>query len=151
MQIACATLTLLLCSALPVLAQDEKPDLFAKPGDLKWAPAPPIVPPGAQIAVLAGDPNKSGPYVLRLKMPANYAIQAHHHPTVENVTVISGRFHAGMGDKLDQSQGLAFEPGGFASMPAGMNHYAWTTGETVIQVDGDGPFTVIYVDDKAKK
>ena len=151
MRFAPVALALLFSSAMPVLAQDKKPDLFANPGDLKWAPAPPIVPPGAQITVLSGDPNQSGPYVLRLKMPANYVVPAHHHPTVENVTVLSGSFHAGMGDKVDRSRGLTFEPGGFASMPAGMNHYAWTTGETVVQISGDGPFAFSYVDEPVKK
>ena len=84
------------------------------------------------IAVLAGDPSKDGPYVLRLKMPANYRIPAHHHPTTENVTVVSGSFHAGMGDKLHVDKGQAFEPGGFVSMPAGMNHFAWATAETIV-------------------
>jgi hypothetical protein len=151
MRIASVTLALLLCGTLPALAQGKKPDLLANPGDLKWLPAPPVLPAGAQIAVLSGDPTKSGPYVLRLKMPANYEIPAHHHPTVENVTVISGSFHAGMGNKLDEAHGVAFTPGGFVSMPANMNHYAWTTNETVVQVHGDGPFSFVYVDAAAMK
>jgi uncharacterized RmlC-like cupin family protein len=105
------------------------------------------------IAVLAGDPFKDGPYVLRLKMPANYRIPAHHHPTTENVTVVSGSFHAGMGDKLYADKGQVFEPGGFVSMPAGMNHFAWATTETIVQVHGNGPFAIVYVnpaDDPSK-
>ena len=66
---------------------------------------PPSLPKGAMIAVLSGDPSKDGPFVVRLKMPANYQISAHHHPTTENVTVLSGSFHAGMGDKLDADKG----------------------------------------------
>ena len=82
-----------------------------------------------------------------------YQIPAHHHPTTENVTVLSGSFHAGMGDKLDAAKGQTFEPGGFASLPAGMNHYAWTTAETIVQVHGNGPFAIVYVnpaDDPSK-
>src|ERR1700693_6628862 len=72
---------------------------------LTWGPAPPVLPKGAEIAVLSGDPSKDGLYVLRLKMPANYKLPAHNHPTTEYVTVISGKFHIGMGDKLDENRG----------------------------------------------
>ena len=104
--------------------------------------------------MLSGDPSKNAPYVIRLKIPAGYQIPAHHHPTVENVTVLSGSFHAGMGDKLDQKNAATFEPGGFVSMPANMNYYAWATSETIVQVHGEGPFEVVYVnpaDDPSKK
>src|SRR4051812_33165653 len=75
------------------------------PSAAKWGPAPPMLPPGAQIAVLAGDPTKSGPYTVRLKFPANYDIPAHSHPTDENVAVVSGELFAGMGTKLDRTIG----------------------------------------------
>jgi uncharacterized RmlC-like cupin family protein len=91
--------------------------------------------------------------VVRIKMPANYQLSAHHHPTIENVAVISGSFHAGVGEKLDEHKGQSFAPGGFVSMPAGMNYFAWATAETVEQVDGDGPFAIVFVnpaDDPSK-
>lgn len=110
-----------------------------------WGPAPPILPKGAQIAVLSGDPSKDGLYVLRLKMPANYKMPAHFHPTTEYVTVISGAFHIGMGDRLDQNKGVELRAGGFAEAPAHMNHYAWTSEETVVQVHGQGPAVLTYV------
>jgi hypothetical protein len=146
-------LAAIIAAPLPVWAESATPDLVSGPDAVKWGPVPPNLPKGAMIAVLSGDPSKGDPYVVRLKMPANYQIPAHHHPTTENVTVLSGSFHAGMGDKLDASKGLAFTPGGFASMPAGMNHYAWTTAETIVQVHGDGPFAIVYVnpaDDPSK-
>jgi hypothetical protein len=62
-------------------------------------------------------------------------------------------FHAGMGDKLFADKGQVFEPGGFVSMPAGMNHFAWATTETIVQVHGNGPFAIVYVnpaDDPSK-
>jgi uncharacterized RmlC-like cupin family protein len=95
---------------------------------------PPSFPKGAMIAVLAGNPFKEGQYVVRLKMPANYQLPAHHHPTTENVTVISGSLSAGMGDKLDVDKDRSFAPGGFVSMPTGMNYYAWASAETVVRV-----------------
>ena len=115
------------------------------PGDLKWGPAPPMFAPGAQLAVVSGNPMASGPFVVRLRMPANYRIAAHFHPTTENVTVISGTFHIGMGDRLDTSKGAALSAGGFAQAPAQMHHYAWTTEPAEVQVHADGPFALTYV------
>lgn len=120
---------------------------------LRWGDVPPVLARGAQLAVVSGDPGKDGLYVLRVRMPPGYKIAAHHHPTTEYVTVLSGNFHLGMGDKLDQSAGMELRAGGFAEAPAGMNHYAWASSETVIQVHGQGPFAFTYVnpaDDPSK-
>ena len=145
MRMYLAALAVLLSGALPAAAQEGHVDLLAGPAAVKWGPAPQTLPKGAQLPVLSGDPSKAGLYVIRLKLPANYQIPAHHHPTAENVTVLSGSFHAGMGDKMDHSKAQAFEPGGFAALPANMNHYAWAARETIIQVHGEGPFAVTYV------
>lgn len=113
-------------------------------GDAKWGPAPPMLPPGAQIAVLAGDPSKAAPYTVRLKFPANYSIPAHSHPTDENVAVISGALYMGMGDKLDKKAGHALSTGGYALMPANANHFAYTKGATTIVLYGQGPVEFKY-------
>jgi quercetin dioxygenase-like cupin family protein len=121
--------------------------------DLKWGPAPAVFPKGATMAVLSGDPGKPGTFVVRLKMPPGYKVPAHHHPTDEYVTVISGDLSLGMGDKLDPAKGKQLAPGGFAVAPQGMNHYAWTKGGTVVQVSAEGPFALVYVnpaDDPSK-
>jgi len=122
--------------------------------NLKWGPAPAVFPKGAQMAVLSGDPGKAGMFVIRLKMPAAYKIPAHHHPTDEYVTVMSGDFSLGMGDKLDPAKSAALTPGGFAEAPKGMNHYAFTKAGAVVQVSAEGPFAMTYVnpaDDPTKK
>jgi hypothetical protein len=111
----------------------------------KWGPAPPMLPPGAQIAVLAGDPTKSGPYTVRLKFPANYDIPAHSHPADENVAVVSGELFIGMGTKLDRKAGSALHVAGYALMPAKMNHFAYTKTETTILLSGQGPVDFAYV------
>ncbi|HEY0420836.1 MAG TPA: cupin domain-containing protein [Acetobacteraceae bacterium] len=125
---------------------------IAKAEDVQWHDAA-MLPKGAQIAILAGDPSKAESFVLRLKLPEGYEVPAHQHPGAENVTVLSGAFNAGMGDKLDTAKGQVFEPGGFVAMPAQMNHFAWATEPTVIQIHGEGPFEIIYVnpaDDPSK-
>jgi len=114
-------------------------------GAAKWGPAPPMLPPGAQIAVLAGDPTKSVPYTVRLKFPANYDIPAHSHPGDENVAVLSGELFMGMGTRLDRKAGTGLGVGGFAHMPANANHFAFTKGETTILLYGQGPVDFKYV------
>jgi quercetin dioxygenase-like cupin family protein len=116
--------------------------------DAKWGPAPPMVPAGAEIAVVSGDPSKTGPFVIRLKFPANYTIPAHSHPTDENVTVLSGSVFVGMGDKADRTAGDAVGTGGFVLLPQGMNHYAYTKAAATILLFGQGPFDFKYVDPK---
>ena len=121
---------------------------------LTWGDPPPIFEKGAQFTVVSGDPGQAGLYVVRLKMPAGYMVPAHHHPTDEYVTTISGDFSLGMGDKLDSAKGTALAPGGFAMAPANMNHYAWTKDGAVVQVSAQGPFALIYAnpaDDPTKK
>ena len=137
------SLALLLVSATGALADDMKMPVNAS--QLEWAPAPNFVPEGAEIVVLSGDPSKDGQYVVRLKMPAGYKVPAHNHPTTEMVTVISGDFHLGMGDKLDEEKGTLLTAGGFAEAPAKMNHFAWATSPTVVQIHGQGPFAITYV------
>jgi hypothetical protein len=112
---------------------------------VQWGPAPPFLPAGAQIAVLQGNPSEKGPVTLRLRFPANYNIPAHWHSMAETVTVLSGTFNVGMGDKLDRQAGQALQPGGFVSLPATMRHFAWTAKPTVVQVNLEGPFDIFYV------
>jgi quercetin dioxygenase-like cupin family protein len=137
------SLVLLVTGGSWALADDMKMPVNAS--QVEWAPAPSFVPEGAQIAVLSGDPSKDGPYVIRLKMPAGYKIAAHNHPMTEVVTVLSGDFHLGMGDKLDEEKSILLTSGGYAEAPAGMNHYAWTSNSTIVQVHGQGPFAITYV------
>lgn len=115
-------------------------------GDLKWVDGPPSLPAGAKLAVLAGDPSKSGMFTLRLKFPANYKIPPHSHSTTENVAVMYGTVYVGSGQKLNEAGATTVLTGGFCSLPGKSPHYAFTKEETVIQVHGEGPFTVTYVD-----
>ncbi len=136
-----------------LLAQDHKVGRAMRGDDLQWMPAPNVLPKGAQMSVLSGDPNKAGPFTIRLKASAGYKIPAHQHPTAERVTVISGDFHFGMGDKLDEAKADKLGSGGFVDLPAAMNHFAFMGTETVVQIDLEGPFAITYVnpaDDPSK-
>src|SRR5262249_7340752 len=100
---------------------------------------PPSVPAGAQAYGVVGDPTKEGGYVVRLRFPAGYKVPPHVHPNDENVTVISGTFHIGFGDKFDESKGQAIKAGGYSQAPKGVQHFALTREETGIQLHGGGP------------
>ena len=126
-------------------ATAQSPHVMTTLNDAKWGAAPPMLPPGAQLAVLSGDPSKAAPYAVRLKFPANYAIPAHSHPGDENVNVTSGELFIGMGATLDKKSATALGPGGYALMPAGMNHFAFTRSETTIVLFGIGPVGFKYV------
>src|SRR5579863_7105890 len=79
---------LMLCTGAAAVAADSP--IVSSSKDVKWGPAPPILPKGAMMTVMAGDPGVAGLVAVRLKMPAGYKIPAHWHPTDEQVTVISG-------------------------------------------------------------
>lgn len=127
--------------------------LMVTPDELKWADVPSL-PAGAKIAVIEGPPTEAVPFTFQLKLPANYRIPAHWHPAIEHVTVISGTFNMGAGDKLDPSKTKALYTGSVAVMQPKTTHFAWTKEETVIQVHGVGPWGITYVnpaDDPRKK
>ena len=115
------------------------------PSEIKWIEGPASLPKGAKLAVLEGDPTKEGFFTMRVLMPDGYRISPHTHPKVEHVTVISGTFNFGMGDKFDQTTTKAMPAGTFGYWPAGMKHFAWARGETIIQLHGIGPWTIEYL------
>ena len=114
--------------------------------DVQWGPAPPFVPPGAQAAVLEGNPmGNSGDYTIRVKVPDGYVIGPHYHPKRENVTIISGTLKFGMGDKFDEGSMKPFSAGSFAYLDPSMHHYVKAQGETVVQIHGMAPLSFTYV------
>lgn len=137
-------------AALPMPSQNA-----FTPDKMQYGPAPSFLSPGAQLAVLEGDPTaSSGDFTVRLKMPDGYRISPHWHPHRENVTVISGDFKVGMGDSFDTSKMMTFPAGSFAYLDPSMHHYAMASGEVVVQVHGMSPLQFNYVnpsEDPSKK
>ena len=140
-----APLALLLAAPCVALAEDASMGSMINANQLKWSDAPPALPKGAKVAVLAGDPGKPGPFVMRFKAPANYRVAPHWHSQTENITVLSGTLYLGMGDKFDAKAAHALKAGGFHQLPGKTNHYAYTKSPTVLQVQADGPFDITYV------
>jgi len=129
-----------------VMVQPSQAQNAFTPDQVKWGPPPPFVPPGAQLAVLEGDPGaESGDYTIRVKMPDGYKIAPHTHPNRENVTVLSGTLKVGMGDQFDAGKMMSFGAGSFAYLDPSMHHYAGTSGETIIQIHGIAPMKFNYI------
>jgi Domain of unknown function (DUF4437) len=140
--------------ASSVIAQHGSHHTVVSGDEIKWGPAPPSLPPGAQAAVLLGSPAKEGPFVLRLKLPAGFLVPPHRHSKDEFVTVIAGKFGVSSGESVDRASQKALPPASFVHLPAGMPHYAWAEVETIVQINGVGPFDVNYInpqDDPRKK
>ena len=112
---------------------------------LKWGPAPAVFPAGAKMAVVSGDPTKTGPFVVELAFPAGYRIPPHSHPTDETIKVVKGTFRVGMGTVFDEAKTTSMRAGASGSMKAGQPHFALADGNTVVSVSSTGPFAMTYV------
>ena len=147
-----ATLTALVLASAPPHA--EKDHLIVTPEDIKWVDGPPSLPPGAKMVVLEGDPAKDGSFVMRVKLPDGFRVMPHTHPKDERVTVLAGTLHMGMGEKFDGKATRAMPAGSYGLTAAGVKHFAYVKGETVLQLHGTGPWAIDYVnpaDDPRKK
>jgi quercetin dioxygenase-like cupin family protein len=113
-----------------------------------WADGPP--PPGftlgqSEIAIIQGDPTKEGaPFVIRFRSTPGTQLPPHWHPIDENITVLSGVWCVGIGDKFDEHACRDMPAGSYILMPKGMHHFAVAKGN-IVQVHGIGPFKIHWV------
>ena len=118
-----------------------------EPEGLRWTDAA-SVGPGVKMAVIEGDTKRPEPFTFRLKLPPGSRVEVHTHPVAERVTVISGIFHLGIGDLFDRSKAKPLKPGSVAIMQPGVKMFAYTNEETIIQLNGTGPWGISYVEKK---
>lgn len=118
--------------------------LLVRAKSIQWSAAPPGMPPGAKAALLNGNPNATGRYVLRMQLPANYKLPIHSHSNAMDVTVVSGTLFVANTQTLDKKKAFAIKPGDFYHLPALAPQFAFTKGETVIEIHGDGPYDIKY-------
>jgi quercetin dioxygenase-like cupin family protein len=139
---------LLLLASVSLLMAGSAVSAKSSHSNLKWTDGPPSLPSGVQMAIVSGNPGKKGMFTIQLKMPTDYAVPAHSHPTNEVVKVLSGKLHYGMSDKLDMAQAKTLTIGHSVTMKAKMNHWVHAPAPATIQVSGMGPFQITYVDPK---
>jgi len=135
-------------AAFTAPAQSTDAHKIVTPQEIKWGPGPASFPPGAQAVALYGDPGKEELFALRFKLPDGYRIAPHTHPKQEIVTVISGTFRLGMGETADRDKAQPLPAGSLFALPPGMAHFAFVDGETVVQLNSMGPWTLTYVNPK---
>jgi quercetin dioxygenase-like cupin family protein len=143
----------LVCALLLSAGIAAAKHVMLTPDDVQFGPFP-AGGPGNQIAVVAGDPGKAGPFVIRIKSAPGTIVPPHWHPADENVTVVKGTIEFGLGKKFDDAALHAMPAGSYMLMPKGQPHFARARDETIVQVHGMGPFKVIYVnpaDDPLRK
>jgi hypothetical protein len=126
-------------------AEPMKDHELITPADIKWQEGPASLPRGSQMAVLEGDPSKEGPFVLRVKLPDGFRIAPHTHPKDERVTVLAGMLFLGLGGTFDEKAARALPAGSYGRTEAGMKHFGWVKGETILQLHGIGPWGIEYV------
>lgn len=121
-------------------AQTAAPGVVAlTPGEMKWSSQGALAAPGMEQLNLMGDPNLPGPYTLRLKFPKGLKIAPHTHPDSREVTILSGLFATGYGEKFDSANLKILPPGSFYTEPANVPHYIEIKEDTILQVSGTGP------------
>ncbi|HKK07980.1 MAG TPA: cupin domain-containing protein [Gemmatimonadota bacterium] len=106
-----------------------------RPGAIGWIEDPDVA--GIQVTYLLAEPT-GGPYVFRLKLPDGFDLESHAHPRRRLVTVLQGTYHVGFGDTPDRAKTAAFPAGSYFVIPAAVPHFAWSEGETVLEVVGSG-------------
>jgi len=134
-----------------VVAQTTDPGVVAlAPAEMKWTSQGSLAAPGMEQLNLVGDPGKPGPYTLRLKFPKGFKIAPHTHPDSREVTILSGTFATGYGEKFDAASLKILPAGSFYTEPANVPHYIEIEEDVVLQVSGTGPSQRKFVNPSSK-
>jgi uncharacterized RmlC-like cupin family protein len=114
------------------------------PKDIKWLPEPQA--PGSATAILLGSPDKPGPFVVRVRLPANTKVMPHTHPVERTYSVLAGEWKLGFGETYDAQKLHRFPAGSIYRLPARVPHYQATgAAETIIEIHAVGPSTTDFV------
>lgn len=105
---------------------------------LHWRTALPGLPPSVTFAALEGNPFDSGPFTIRLALPAGQRMPSHRHPSPIRMTVLTGSLSMGL-------EGRELSAGGFFACPARQTQSYVAREASVVQISGTGPWTIAYV------
>ena len=141
----CVLSLLLLTISTAAAGQTKNPMALFPATEIEWKDGPPSLPKGAKMAVLEGDPTQPGMFTMRLRFPDGFQVFPHWHTQTEHVTIVAGTLHLGMGERFDRASTRTLVTGSFGYWPAGTKHFAWAEGETILQLHGQGPWTITYV------
>src|SRR5262245_28404369 len=124
----------------------DEPSGFAQvlPSSIKWIPSPVV--PGTYHAVLLGNPDKPGPFVMRVKAPPGTRIMPHTHRDERVYTDLAGEWKPGFGEKFDAGKLMTFPAGSVYRLPANVAHFQATgQSETIVQINSVGPSTTEFI------
>jgi quercetin dioxygenase-like cupin family protein len=118
---------------------------YKLPDQIKWTDEP----IGSKHAVLVGDPDKPGLYVILVKWTAHHMSHPHFHPNDRFITVLSGTWWVGTGNKFDPDSTVALPAGTFVTHFGKQIHYDGAKeGDTVLEIAGEGPATATPAEQK---
>jgi quercetin dioxygenase-like cupin family protein len=144
-----AALLLLTCAAWSQQPADTTTHhQFVTKSTLQWSA---MAIPHLEMAVISGDPKVAGPFVIRIRAAHDQEVPAHWHPADEHVTVIGGMFGLGTGERFEKSALRNMAAGDYVRLSTGTRHFAWFKKDTVVQLHGEGPFVINWVDPEAVK
>lgn len=117
----------------PAVSPQARPPVVLAPEDLEWR----VRPDGDEVSVLYGDPDESGPFVLRIRSVAGTREAPHHHPRDAFVTVLSGSFQYAAADAEAQTVTV----GNLLRIPAGTRHFKWNESPSIVELHAVGPWS----------
>jgi quercetin dioxygenase-like cupin family protein len=123
--------------------KDELGFVRIRPAEVQWREEAGY--DGLKIAVLEGDPSKSGLYVIRVRFPPGLMTRPHRHPEDRHAIVISGTWYTGTGSTFDRAKTVPLAPGSYMKHPANAYHFDGAgQDEVIVQIVGIGPSDTIF-------
>ncbi len=119
--------------------------MMVTPDSLVWGPVASMG-EGAEIAFIEGDISAEEPFTFRIRLQDGYVIRPHVHPAYERVTVLKGTLHFAHGKTFEREATRRLPEGSVAIMPPGDPMFGFAEGITVIQLHGNGPWGIKYID-----
>ncbi len=130
--------SLLWLAAAQAPGPDPKVMSYTLPKDIKWVENK----NGSAQAILAGDPSKPGLYVVLTKWHAHHMSHPHFHPNDRYVTVLSGTWWVGWGDKYAPDTTYPLPTGSTVTHYGKQIHYDGAKdADVVLEIVGMGPAT----------
>jgi hypothetical protein len=118
---------------------------YKLPDQIPWGP---VDARGAQVAVVVGDPDKPGFYMVYNKWTkGNHFSRPHFHPNDRYIVVLQGTWWVGSGAKFDPANGTVPMPAGsFVTHYGKQVHWDGAKDEdAVLLIMGEGPGTATSV------
>ena len=121
---------------------------YQLPDQIEWQTIPGF--PGAQKAVMVGDPSKPGFYAVMVKwLAGNHFSHPHFHPHDRFITVLKGTWWVGTGTRFDPDATVPMPAGTFVTHFGKQVHFDGAKDEdAVLLIVGEGPETPTPAEEK---